>query len=145
MGDRSEEGVASGLPLEVALGAEADAAIDGLVLALLGARDRLEAPARAPTVVACADLSRAEVNVLSALGNSFSEAVRRRLLLACLEAASWNMTAVSSALRLGGACNVARVMKDLGLGDLLAKARRSGLVRRGGRRVGAGRPKKDKG
>lgn len=70
-------------------------------------------------------------NTLTAIGNLFSTAFRRELLLAALEFYSWNMPRVSDDLRLGGTSHVLRAIKDLGLEKELAHARAAGLVRRG--------------
>lgn len=81
-----------------------------------------------------ADPADLEANTLSALGALASKAVRRRILLAELQAADWNLSAVSETLRMGGAGNVTKAIKDLGLERELAAARAAGKARPGGRR-----------
>lgn len=81
-----------------------------------------------------ADLAELETNALSWIGNRVSYHLRRALLLRELEAADWNLGAVGAALRMGGAGNVTKAIRDLGLSDELEKARAAGKAKRGVKR-----------
>lgn len=75
------------------------------------------------------------VNVLSWLGNRVSYHLRRRVLLNELEAAAWNMAAVSKRLRLGyGSGPALRSIRELGLTPEYEAAKTAGKIKRGGAR-----------
>jgi hypothetical protein len=86
-------------------------------------------------LVECKDLRVSGNSPLTAIGNMFSVALRRSLLLAALEFHKWKLAKVADDLRLGGTGNLLRTIRDLGLDGELAQARVKGLVRRGGDRT----------
>lgn len=81
----------------------------------------------------------ADTNLLSSMGKAISYAFRQKVLLRCLHAHAWDLTAVGKALNMSGCANVIRAIHDLGLVQVYKKAKADGFVRHGGRRT---RPKK---
>lgn len=67
-------------------------------------------------------------SVLVAIGDAISREVRKRVLLQVLNESAWNMTRVSDVLQMGGASNVGRMVRELGLTDELDAARARGLA-----------------
>ena len=78
------------------------------------------------------------INALSWLGGRVSWHLRRAVLLKELEAADWNLGAVGASLRMGGAGNVTKVIRELGLADELEKARAEGKATQGVQRTKRG-------
>jgi len=76
----------------------------------------------------------AQTNVLSEITSRVTLHLRRKILLAYLEAHRWNLTAVSDALGLGGAGNVTKQIIAAGLVSSLQAARGAGKAHRGRRR-----------
>lgn len=87
--------------------------------------------AAAADLAGTADPSDFETNTLTWLGNRVSYHLRRALLLRELEAADWNLTVAAKALRVGGAGALSRTIRDLGLSDVYAAARKRGAGKPG--------------
>jgi hypothetical protein len=80
------------------------------------------------------DLRQLGGNTLTVIGNLLSTSVRRSFLRAALNFYDWDMRQVSDDFCLGGTSHVLRAIKDLGLEAELARARETGLVKRGRRK-----------
>lgn len=82
-------------------------------------------------LLGAADPADLETNTLSWLGNRVSYHLRRALLLKTLEGAGWNLTVAAEQLHIGGASAVSRTIRDLGLNEEYAAARKRGAGKPG--------------
>lgn len=72
-------------------------------------------------------------SVLTETGDRAARDAKRTLLLATLQTNEWNLTAAARALRMTGAPDVIRAIKDLGLENEYEAARKRGDVSPGNR------------
>lgn len=99
------------------------------VLLALGARAVIDATS---ALITSGDISLYGSNVVTALGNLVSMALRRSVLLHALDQNNWNLAHTAKALRIAhGAPTVIRLIKDLGLQTHYDQAKAAGRTQRG--------------